>query len=98
MTNRLTRKDQVLVYLLERRGHWVNGPDLANERVGGSEGLKRLRELRAEGHLIQDRRHRDFDRDIWQYRLTYPKKDALSLAVLNSVPRETWDPYWRMDG
>lgn len=51
-------------------GGWVDGPDLANEEVGGSEGLKRLRELRLDDHYdIKMRRHPDPDRDIFQYRL-----------------------------
>lgn len=70
----LTRKEQVLARLKSEMGSmfthgWVDGPDLANEEVGGSEGLKRLRELRSEGHLIQARKHPDAGRDIYQYRL-----------------------------
>ena len=65
----LSRKDQVLEALSQARGRWVDGPDLANERVGGSEGHRRLRELRADGYTIEQRRHPDPDRDIWQYRL-----------------------------
>jgi hypothetical protein len=61
------RKQQVLDRL--REGGWVNGPELANERVGGSEGLRRLRELREDGYVIHERRHPDPARDIWQYRL-----------------------------
>lgn len=72
----LTRKDQVLAKLREaldapllNPGGWVDGPDLANEEVGGSEGLRRLRDLRAEGFLIQERAHPDPSRAIHQYRL-----------------------------
>lgn len=67
-----TRKDQVLRYLSDHDG-WVDGPELANERVGGSEGLKRVRELRAEGHRIVTRPHPDRQRDIFQYRLIKPE-------------------------
>ena len=63
------RREQVLRALTEAHGAWVDGTELANERVGGSEGLKRLRELRAEGHPIEERRHPDSRRTIWQYRL-----------------------------
>jgi len=63
----LTRKEQVLAYLEERKGTWVNGPEIATEEIGGSEGLKRLRELRADGYAIFGRKHPDPDRDIWQY-------------------------------
>lgn len=66
----LTRKEQVLAYLEEHRNQWVDGPDLATEVVGGSEGLRRLRELRLSGDYdIRERRHPDPQRDIWQYRL-----------------------------
>lgn len=69
-----SRKGQVYLYLLIRKGQWVDGPELANEAVGGSEGLKRLRELRSEGEAgggfrIEARRHPDNFHDIWQYRL-----------------------------
>lgn len=52
-----------------RQGGWVDGPDLANEEVGGSEGLKRLRELKADGHDIRMRPHPEKARSIFQYRL-----------------------------
>ena len=69
----LTRKQQVLAHLQSRLGQWVDGPDLATEEVGGSEGLRRLRELRLSGdHDIRERRHPDPDRDIWQYMLVEP--------------------------
>lgn len=65
----LTRKEQILKLLLDNLGQWVDGPRLASEEVGGSEGLRRLRELRADGHRIQQRHHPDAERDIWQYRI-----------------------------
>lgn len=40
------RKREVLVRLSEAEEGWVGGPELANARCGGSEGLRRLRELR----------------------------------------------------
>lgn len=68
-----TRKDQVYNYLRVRLHAWVDGPELANEQVGGSEGLKRLRELRKEltdsRYDIEMRSHPDPARDIFQYRL-----------------------------
>lgn len=64
-----TRKDQILKYLLDRADQWVDGTHLATEQVGGSEGLRRLRDLRADGYKIQQRKHPDPDRDIWQYKL-----------------------------
>ena len=44
----LTRREQVLRYLQDHADEWVDGPELANAQVGGSEGLKRVRELRAD--------------------------------------------------
>lgn len=68
----LTRKEQVLARLRAANGGWVDGPEIANEAVGGSEGLRRLRELADEGHNIRKRHHPDTTRDIWQYRLGPP--------------------------
>lgn len=68
----LSRREQVLQKLIDANGAWVNGPDLANEEVGGSEGLKRLRELKQPefgGYDIRLRKHPDPSRDIWQYRI-----------------------------
>jgi hypothetical protein len=65
----MTRKKQVLERLRQAAGDWVNGPELANETVGGSEGHRRLRELRAEGYAIEERKHPDPNRSIWQYRM-----------------------------
>lgn len=64
-----TRKEQVLKYLERHVDEWIDGPDLANAEVGGSEGLKRVRELRADGHRIVTRPHPDRSRDIFQYKL-----------------------------
>ena len=60
---RSTRKGQVLAAL--RSGSWVPGYELCTNECGGSEGLRRLRELRAEGWLIETR----FVEDVAQYRL-----------------------------
>lgn len=75
----LTRREQVLQRLKDAAGAWVDGPDLANEKVGGSEGLKRLRELRMEGHEIEMRKHPDMHRNIWQYRL-HPERRVVPIA------------------
>ena len=64
-----TRKQQVLSHLRARKGQWVDGPEIANEEVGGSEGHRRLRELRLDGYKIPMRKHPDPRRDIWQYML-----------------------------
>lgn len=95
----LTRKEQVLAYLKEHPG-WVDGPDISNETVGGSEGLKRLRELRADGHEIKMRQHPDPNRDIWQYRLVtqaapqpdLPRSREWSQPTTPATPATVWEP------
>jgi hypothetical protein len=62
-----TRKELVLDAL--RGGDWVNTATISDKAVGGSEGLRRLRELRAAGYLIEKRRHPDPDVDQFQYKL-----------------------------
>jgi hypothetical protein len=37
---------RVAQYLVDRLGEWVEGPELLQSSVGGSEGLRRMRELR----------------------------------------------------
>ena len=68
--NGISRKDAVLKLLTENLNAWIEGPVIASAEVGGSEGLKRLRELRDEGHNIEAKRHPDKNRDIWLYRLS----------------------------
>jgi hypothetical protein len=54
---RLTgRKAQVLKVLQNAEGEWVGGPALCNQAVGGSEGLRRLRELRELGYVIHKKK------------------------------------------
>ena len=65
----LTRKEQVLAVLRSNINQWVDGSALANEQVGGSEGLRRVRDLKNEGYLIQERPHPDHTRAVHQYRL-----------------------------
>lgn len=88
----LTRTQQVLSHLQKYEGQWINGPDLANEEVGGSEGLKRLRELRAEGYPIERRQHPDRGRDIYQYRLMTKEQMARSeqASELGDSVQTTW--------
>lgn len=47
---------------------WHDGPELTHPAVGGSEGLRRLRELRAKGYVI-DMRRKAANRTTRQYRL-----------------------------
>lgn len=82
-----TRREQVL-HKLQETYDWTDGPDLANEQVGGSEGLKRLRELRMEGYRIEMRQHPDKARSIWQYRLIPDGDPSLVLPRGASRVRE----------
>lgn len=68
------RRQQVQDYLVARAGQWVDGPEIANEAVGGSDGHRRWRELRAAGLPVERRRHPDPKRDIWQYRWVIPDR------------------------
>lgn len=97
----LTRKDQVLTFLRDHRNQWVDGPDLATEKVGGSEGLRRLRELRTSGdHDIRERRHPDPDRALWQYMLVVMEgitprsidRDEFGLPPLDSFDADDAKP------
>jgi hypothetical protein len=87
----LTRREQVLKYLQDHAGQWVDGPDLATEAVGGSEGLRRLRELREEGqHDIRRRMHPDRSRGTFQYKLV--PKAAVFDVVKASKGEQPWSP------
>lgn len=64
---RLTRRERVLAYLVAELGDWVPGYDLTQPGVGGSEGLRRVRELRDGGYRIE---HRQMEGgDAYEYRL-----------------------------
>lgn len=85
-----SRREAVLSVLQAADGEWVNGTVLASAEVGGSEGLKRLRELRADGWPIEMRRHPDPDRTVRQYRLAGPWRDPSMPAPLPGQ-RELWE-------
>jgi len=59
---------QLAVYNILKDGEWHDGPELTHPAVGGSEGLRRLRELRAKGYTIEMRRKAK-GRTTRQYRL-----------------------------
>lgn len=89
-----SRKEQVFYYLKARINAWIDGPDLANETVGGSEGLKRLREIRVElrddpnaEHDIEMRGHPDPGRDIHQYRLV-DRRGSVYAAPAPASPKQ----------
>lgn len=64
-----TRKAAVIRFLQAANGEWVDGYAIASPDVGGSEGLRRLRELRRDdGWPIEERPH-PTSATSWQYRL-----------------------------
>lgn len=63
-----SRREKVLQYLRDQRGEWIPGYELTTPEVGGSEGLRRLRELRVKnGYPIESRP--SGDGTTWEYRL-----------------------------
>lgn len=84
----LTRKELVLQLLKRHLNEWVNGTDIATAEVGGSEGLKRLRELRQDGYDIRMRKHPNPDRDIFQYKLV--PRAMVSAAPVNPIAKREW--------
>jgi hypothetical protein len=63
-----TAKARVLDYLRRCAPEWVDAPELTDSVVGGSEGLRRVRELRQEGWEIETR-PAPGSQTAWQYRL-----------------------------
>lgn len=61
-----TRKDLVHQYLKKNR-KYIPGHELTTAEVGGTEGLRRLRELRADGINIQSRKNTETG--AWEYKL-----------------------------
>ena len=52
---RLGTRQRLVLQVLED-GEWHDGHELTHPAVGGSEGLRRLRELRAKGYVIEMRK------------------------------------------
>ena len=71
-----TRKALVLGVLRDRSPEWVPGHVLAAPEVGGSEGLRRARELRAQGWPIDLRPMRSGS--SWEYRYGEPPGEGRS--------------------
>jgi hypothetical protein len=82
-----SRKQRVLDYLRDRQGQWVDGTELISPEVGGSEGLRRVRELRAEIE-IDLRRHPNPLKDVWQYRLRSTERKQASERRLRDAVQE----------
>lgn len=62
-----TRRERVLAVLTAAGGGWVTGAALCAPDVGGSEGLRRVRELRSAGVNVETRPARSGTG--WDYRL-----------------------------
>jgi len=73
---RETARRRVLDVLLKNEGRWISGNTLCLPEIGGSEGLRRLRELRKMvkkwGWVIEKRRPLE-ERTTWEYRLIKQK-------------------------
>lgn len=81
MRHRMTRKEEVVNRLITANGAWVDGTELATFFCGGSEGLRRVREARADGWPIEERRHPNKLRMTRQYRI------VLDDATYRPIPR-----------
>lgn len=92
----MTRAEQVLRVLQEARGSWVDGTLLATAEVGGSEGLRRLRELREAGYPIETRKHPT--RAINQYRLVLrelpPMTKDTVIKTMDDHLKYDWSSIW----
>lgn len=63
-----TRKSNVLAELRRASPEFISGDRLSTPHIGGAQGLKRLRELRADGWPVETRPPPDGD-GTWLYRL-----------------------------
>lgn len=82
-----TRKELVLDRLRAANGEWVSTAELSSKEVGGSEGIRRLRELRADGHNIERRPSPDKATSQWQYRLV--ENEAIRYSNI-TLPYVQW--------
>jgi len=105
-----TARERVLSLMGD--GEWHKAHEIADPEVGGSEGLRRLRELRAAGHSVEKRKYTE---GTWEYRLGYasPEDDlvtgratleqaaafvALTLEILEKQPQKlVWGVDLRKD-
>lgn len=56
MSYRPTSLERVANYMIERIEEWIPGHQLTTPQVGGSEGLRRVREMRENGINIEMRK------------------------------------------
>ena len=82
-----TKKERILERLAD--GRWHDGYDLCHPSLGGSEGLRRLRELRSEGYDIRKRLKPDSPKEsrVHQYRLDNGEPPPTE-DVLQTVPEK----------
>jgi hypothetical protein len=66
----MTREEAVLKVLQDNAPLWTPGYDLAHPAVGGSEGLKRLRDLKQKGYAYELRKMEGSS--AYEYRLKPP--------------------------
>lgn len=102
----MTNRDRVKALLLARRGEWVSRRDIVF--VGGEEGTRRLREIRAElenaGYRVHQRKSPD---GSTAYRLEEPPPMDFNpakapwvcincQAPLSGDSQPSMDPRWRL--
>ena len=61
-----SQREKVRQLMLD--GQWHSGPEIL-ETAGGTEGMRRLRELRAKGYTVEKARD-SLNRRFWWYRMT----------------------------
>ena len=69
-TCRANRRGTVLALMLDRQ--WHSTAEIENVAIGGSQGTRRLRELRADGWRIEKRPKANSTQ--WEYRLVGTKQ------------------------
>jgi len=67
MKTNKTAKEKVYDLLRKNTNKWVPGYKIASPAIGGSEGLRRLRDLRQDGLVIEKRKMDN--RSSYEYRL-----------------------------
>jgi hypothetical protein len=79
-SRRRTRRIAVFTHLEKNSGIWINGYELLDPAIGGSEGLRRTRELRQSGFPIECRKNPDSRNSSWQYRLVVDEDDGVAVV------------------
>jgi hypothetical protein len=99
MTNLSSKTRRELVLDALRAAEWVDTATLSSKEVGGTEGLRRLRELRNAGFVIDKRRKKGSDQ--FEYHLvTEEDVRAASIvpeAVAGAIGRAITEPSFTAD-